>query len=142
MRRVIVAIWKFCSYLFIPRKEKKLPNDWNLKEFDKDFLGKLFEQATEKPRLRLNFDLRSSEADTSQRMLNALSLGPQVPIHRHENTTEAVICQTWYYCIMDKKENAEYHWYSAFFFVGIPGFEPGKAGPESAVLPLHHTPMP
>ena len=25
--------------------------------------------------------------------------------------------------------------------VGVPGFEPGKAGPESAVLPLHHTPM-
>ena len=26
------------------------------------------------------------------------------------------------------------------FFVGVPGLEPGKAGPESAVLPLHHTP--
>ena len=26
------------------------------------------------------------------------------------------------------------------FLVGVPGFEPGKAGPESAVLPLHHTP--
>ena len=26
-------------------------------------------------------------------------------------------------------------------FVGLPGFEPGKAGPESAVLPLHHSPM-
>ena len=25
--------------------------------------------------------------------------------------------------------------------VGIPGFEPGKAGPESAVLPLHHIPI-
>ena len=25
--------------------------------------------------------------------------------------------------------------------VGIPGLEPGKAGPESAVLPLHHTPI-
>ena len=27
------------------------------------------------------------------------------------------------------------------FFVGVPGFEPGKAGPESAVLPLHHIPI-
>ena len=27
------------------------------------------------------------------------------------------------------------------FVVGLPGFEPGKAGPESAVLPLHHSPM-
>ena len=26
------------------------------------------------------------------------------------------------------------------FFVVVPGLEPGKAGPESAVLPLHHTP--
>ena len=26
------------------------------------------------------------------------------------------------------------------FVVGLPGFEPGKAGPESAVLPLHHSP--
>ena len=26
------------------------------------------------------------------------------------------------------------------FRVGVPGLEPGKAGPESAVLPLHHTP--
>ena len=27
-----------------------------------------------------------------------------------------------------------------FFCVGLPGLEPGKAGPESAVLPLHHSP--
>jgi hypothetical protein len=25
--------------------------------------------------------------------------------------------------------------------VGIPGFEPGKTGPESVVLPLHHIPI-
>ena len=29
----------------------------------------------------------------------------------------------------------------AFVSVGVPGLEPGKAGPESAVLPLHHTPI-
>ena len=27
------------------------------------------------------------------------------------------------------------------FCVGVPGFEPGKTGPESVVLPLHHTPI-
>lgn len=59
--------------------------------FDKDFLGKLFEQATINPRLRQNFDLRTSSADTSQRMLNALLPGTVVPIHRHENTTETVV---------------------------------------------------
>ncbi len=60
--------------------------------FDKDFLGKLFEQATINPRLRQNLDLRTSSADTSQRMLNALLPGTVVPIHRHENTTETVVC--------------------------------------------------
>ena len=60
--------------------------------FDKDFLGKLFEQATINPRLRQNFDLRTSGEDTSQRMLNALLPGTVVPIHRHEDTTETVVC--------------------------------------------------
>ena len=61
-------------------------------EFEKDFLGKLFEQATENPRLRQNFDLRTSTADKSQRMLNALLPGTVVSIHRHPNSTETVIC--------------------------------------------------
>ena len=61
-------------------------------EFNKDFLGKLFEQATENPRLRQNFDLRTSPADNSQRMLNALLPGTVVPIHRHPSSTETVIC--------------------------------------------------
>ena len=61
-------------------------------EFDKDFLGKLFEQAVTNPRLRQNFDLRTSPADTSQRMLNALLPGTKAPIHRHEDSTETVIC--------------------------------------------------
>ena len=61
-------------------------------EINKDFLGKLFEQAVVNPRLRQNFDLRTSEADTSQRMLIAMLPGTVVPIHRHEDTTESVIC--------------------------------------------------
>ena len=60
--------------------------------FDKDFLGKLFEQATKNPRLRQELDLRTSGEDTSQRMLNALLPGTVVPIHRHEDTTETVVC--------------------------------------------------
>ena len=59
-------------------------------EFNKDFLGKLFEQATMNPRLRQSFDLRTSSADNSQRMLNALLPGTVVPIHRHPNSTENV----------------------------------------------------
>ena len=61
-------------------------------EFDKAFLGKLFEQALENPRLRQSYDLRASSDDTSQRMLNALLPGTVVPIHRHEDTTETVVC--------------------------------------------------
>lgn len=61
-------------------------------EFNKDFLGNLFEQATMNPRLRQSFDLRTSSADNSQRMLNALLPGTVVPIHRHEDTTETVVC--------------------------------------------------
>ena len=61
-------------------------------EMNKDFLNQLFEQAKENPRLRQGFDLRTSPADSSQRMLNALLPGTVVPIHRHENTTETVIC--------------------------------------------------
>ena len=60
-------------------------------EFNKDFLGKLFEKATMNPRLRQSFDLRTSSADNSQRMLNALLPGTVVPIHRHPNSTENVL---------------------------------------------------
>lgn len=61
-------------------------------EFNKDFLGKLFEQATMNPRLRQSFDLRTSSADNSQRMLIVMLPGTVVPIHRHEDTTETVVC--------------------------------------------------
>lgn len=61
-------------------------------EFDKNFLDKLLKQAMENSRLRQNYDLRTSSADTSQRMLNALLPETKVPIHRHEDTTETVIC--------------------------------------------------
>ena len=59
-------------------------------EINKDFLGKLFEQAVVNPRLRQNFDLRTSTNDNSQRMLNALLPGTVVPIHRHPQSTENV----------------------------------------------------
>ena len=61
-------------------------------EINKESLDNLFAQAKENPRLRQNLDLRTSSADTSQRMLNALLPGTVVPIHRHEDTTETVVC--------------------------------------------------
>lgn len=59
--------------------------------FDQDFLNTLCEQAKGNPRLRVNYDLRNSASDTSQRMLNALCPGTIVPIHRHPDTTEVMM---------------------------------------------------
>ena len=59
---------------------------------DNTLLDSLLEQAKSSPRLRQNFDLRTSTEDTSQRMLNALQPDTVVPIHRHTDTSETVIC--------------------------------------------------
>lgn len=59
-------------------------------EINKVLIDNLFEQAKENPRLRQNLDLRTSSADTSQRMLNALLPGTIVPIHRHPQSNENV----------------------------------------------------
>ena len=55
-------------------------------------LDELTAKAKESPRLRMNLDLRNGENDTSQRMLNAIEPGSVVPIHRHRNTSETVVC--------------------------------------------------
>lgn len=64
----------------------------NTLEINKDFLDSLFAKAKENPRLRHNYDLRTSAEDKSQRMLNALLPGTEVAIHRHPNSSESVIC--------------------------------------------------
>ena len=55
-------------------------------------LDDLTAKAKESPRLRMNLDLRDTDEDTSQRMLNAIEPGSPLPIHRHQNTSETVIC--------------------------------------------------
>ena len=55
-------------------------------------LDKLTAEAKASPRLRMNMDLRNSDADQSQRMLNAIEPGSVVPIHRHQKSSETVIC--------------------------------------------------
>ena len=55
-------------------------------------LDNLTEQAKASPRLRMNLDLRNSAEDQSQRMLNAIEPGSPLPIHRHQNTSETVVC--------------------------------------------------
>ena len=49
-------------------------------------------QAKASPRLRMNYDLRNSSADGSQRMLNAIEPGSPLPIHRHRKSSETVVC--------------------------------------------------
>lgn len=55
-------------------------------------LDKLTEEAKASPRLRMNMDLRNSADDQSQRMLNALEPGTVLPIHRHQKSSETVVC--------------------------------------------------
>jgi cupin fold WbuC family metalloprotein len=55
-------------------------------------LDSLTEKAKASERLRINLDLRDSESDGSQRMLNAIEPGSPLPIHRHRNTSETVVC--------------------------------------------------
>ena len=55
-------------------------------------LDELTAKAKESPRLRMNLDLRNSSEDTSQRMLNAIEPGSPLPIHRHQKTSETVVC--------------------------------------------------
>ena len=58
---------------------------------DTKLLDQLTAQAKASPRLRMNFDLRNSPEDQSQRMLNALEPGTLMPIHRHRHSSETVV---------------------------------------------------
>lgn len=61
-------------------------------QIDKVFLERLLAEAEKSERRRVNYDLRNSAEDTSQRMLNALLPDTEVPIHRHVDTAETVFC--------------------------------------------------
>ena len=61
-------------------------------EINDNLLVALHTQAADAERKRMNYDLRTTSEDTSQRMLNALEVGTKVPIHRHLETNETIIC--------------------------------------------------
>ena len=61
-------------------------------KFDKTFLDTLTEKAKASPQLRMHYDLRDTTEDPCMRMLNALEPETVVPIHRHSETSEDVIC--------------------------------------------------
>lgn len=61
-------------------------------EITQAIMDKLTEEAKASPRLRMNMDLRNGPEDKSQRMLNAIEPGSPMPIHRHQKTSETVVC--------------------------------------------------
>ena len=63
-----------------------------MKVIDNGLLDKVGGQAKVSPRLRMNYDLRTSPDVQSQRMLNALEPGTVLPIHRHKDSSETVVC--------------------------------------------------
>ena len=61
-------------------------------KIDKKLINDLFDKAVASDRKRMNYDLRTSPNDGGQRMLNVLLPGTKVPIHRHPNSNENVLC--------------------------------------------------
>lgn len=59
---------------------------------DGEFLDALTELAKRSERLRMHYDLRDTSEEQSMRMLNALEPGTVIPIHRHNDTSEDVVC--------------------------------------------------
>ena len=63
-----------------------------------ELMDSVAEKAKASPRLRMNYDLRTQAFETiewhdeSQRMLNVLMPETVIPVHRHNETSETVIC--------------------------------------------------
>ena len=60
-------------------------------QIDQKLISELFDKALVNPRLRQNYDLRTSSDDGGQRMLNALMPGTVIPVHHHPDSYENVI---------------------------------------------------
>ena len=61
-------------------------------EINDNLLAALHLQAVASERKRMNYDLRTTAEDGSQRMLNSLEVGTKVPVHRHLETSETTTC--------------------------------------------------
>lgn len=60
-------------------------------KLDKALFDSVSSEAKASPRLRMARDMRTTTADKSQRMLNAIEPGTELPIHRHRNSSESCI---------------------------------------------------
>lgn len=63
-----------------------------MKLIDESLLDSVSAQAKASPRLRMNYNFHQSLDDKCHRFLNAVEPGTEVPIHRHRNTSETVVC--------------------------------------------------
>ena len=58
---------------------------------DKELLSNVCDEACKSSRLRMNYNFHTSPQAKSQRMLNALQIGTELPIHRHTHTSETYV---------------------------------------------------
>lgn len=58
---------------------------------DNFLLNTVSAQAKESPRLRMNFNFHEAMDSKAQRLLNALEIGTDLPIHRHRHTAETYL---------------------------------------------------
>ena len=84
------------SCAFVVPSRHLIPNPTNAliqqtMKLDTTLYARLLREAADNPRLRQATDLRTSPADQSQRMLNALLPGTAVPIHRHPHSAETAV---------------------------------------------------
>lgn len=82
--------------------------EMGIQSINKEFIAQMHECAAGSERKRVNYDLRTTCDDQSQRMLNVLEVGTQVPIHRHEDTAETVICIEGHLIEIFYEEQVEY----------------------------------
>ncbi|MEI8085432.1 MAG: WbuC family cupin fold metalloprotein [Paludibacter sp.] len=62
-----------------------------MKIIDDNLLDKVSEKAVGSPRLRMNYNFHETMDAKAQKLLNALELGTELPIHRHLHTSESYI---------------------------------------------------
>lgn len=62
-----------------------------MKTIDVELLNRVSAQAKASERLRMNYNFHESLEDKCHRMLNAVELGTQEPIHRHPTKDESFV---------------------------------------------------
>ncbi len=78
--------------MFKVHGSRLMERSMDITKIDKNLLNDLFQKALQSERHRYAYDLRNTEEDSLQRMLNAILPDSEVPIHRHEDTSETIVC--------------------------------------------------